>query len=229
MEMFEPYIIQHGFRNLDFFIATPLARDWYEPPKSYILLEYQWVAENIPLKGRVVIDGGCHHGHYSLVLAQKSPKQLIMVDPHIANLDIAEVNMFLNCLHRGMSLRCAAFWNQTGKINYDGQSNGAISFGEGIEVDSIRLADLNPKVVKLDIEGAEYTVVPDGLATCNVDSWIIEAHSGNQTNPNAQDNLARLLKDDGYKLDWVNREKMVVERYKLGTIWPDHSTLFGRR
>jgi len=227
--MFEPYIIQHGFKNLDFFIATPLARDWYDPPKGYALLEYQWVIENIPLKGKVIVDGGCHHGHYSLVLAKEHPRRLIMVDPHIQNLDVAEVNLFLNCLHKGMSLRCAALWNQTGKINYDGQSNGAISFGEGIEIDSIRLADLNPKVVKLDIEGAEYVVVPDGLATCNVDSWIIEAHSGNQTEPNAQDHLARLLKDDGYELDWVNREKMVVERYKLGTIWPDHSTLFARR
>ena len=84
-------------------------------------------------------------------------------------------------------------------------------------------------MVKLDIEGAEYAVVPDGLASCNVDSWIIEAHSGNQTEPNTQDHLARLLKDDGYKLDWVNRETMQVEPYKLGTIWPGHSTLFGRR
>ena len=227
--MFEPYIVTHGHKNLDFFVATSQAQEWYDPPKDYALLEYQWVTENIHLKGKIVVDGGCHHGHYSLVLASKSPKRLIMVDPHIANLDVAEVNMFLNCLHKGMSLRCAAFWNQTGKINYDGQSNGAVSFGEGIEVDSIRLADLYPKVVKLDIEGAEYVVVPDGLATCNVDSWIIEAHSGNQTEPNAQDHLARLLKDDGYELDWVNREKMVVEQYKLGTIWPDHSTLFGRR
>ena len=229
MEQFEPYIIRHGIKNLEFFIATPLARDWYDPPKNYALLEYKWVTDNIPIKGKIVVDGGCHHGHYSLVLAKQGPKQIIMVDPHIPNLDMAEVNMFLNCLHRGMSLRCAALWNQTGKINYDGQSNGAISFGEGIEVDSIRLADLKAQVVKLDIEGAEYAVVPDALESCNIDSWIIEAHLGNQTEANAQDHLAKLLKDDGYQLDWVNREEMKVEPYKLGTAWTNHSTLFARR
>jgi len=229
MEQFEPYIIRHGIKNLEFFIGTLLARDWYDPPKPYALLEYEWVIENIPLKEKVVVDGGCHHGHYALVLAQKSPKQLIMIDPHIANLDIAEVNMFLNCLHKGMSLRLGVLWNQTGKMRYSGNTNGAIVYEGGIEVDAIRLADLNPKVVKLDIEGAEYMVIPDALETCNIDSWIIEAHSGNQTEANVQDHLARLLKDDGYRLNWVNRETMKVEPYQLGTIWPDHSTLFARR
>ena len=41
--------------------------------------------------------------------------------------------------------------------------------------------------------------------------------------------LARLFRDHGFKLDWVNREAMKVEPYRMGTEWKTHSTLIARR
>jgi hypothetical protein len=62
-------------------------------------------------------------------------------------------------------------------------------------------------------------------------TWIVECHTtdwrdGNDCNP---DELARLFKKRGYKLDWVNREAMRVEPYRIGTEWKTHSTLIARR
>ena len=230
MEGFEPYIIKHGFKDQDFFVATPLGRDWYDPPKPYTMLEYEWVAENIPIQQKCVVEAGSHHGHYSMVLASLQPYRLSLIDPHSSNMDIAEVNLRLNQF-LPWQLITGALWNEPGKIHYNGYSNGALISEGGREVDSYLLKDIDSKaqVVKLDIEGAEYAVVPGILKTCNIDSWIIELHAGNTTEENAQDHIAQILHKHKYGLDWVNKETMRVERYKLGTIWPDHSTLFGRR
>jgi len=82
--------------------------------------------------------------------------------------------------------------------------------------------------VKLDIEGAEYAVIPEALETMNVESWIVEMHAGHEE-PKAQDIMAQLFLEKGYRLDWVNRAEMKVEPYELGTEWTTHSTLFARR
>ena len=230
--MFEPYIIDHGFVDLDFFVATSQAADWYDPPKDYVLLEYGWVTANIDIVNKRVIDGGCHHGHYAVVLDRQHPKRLELVDVHQSNLDVCEVNMLLNASAELGRWTHGALWNETGKIKYDGQSNGAlvIEAEGGIEVNSFRLEDIDPKaeVVKLDIEGAEYAVIPEALETMNVESWIIEFHSGHNIKE-APDITANLLKENGYRLDWVNRDKLVVEPYKIGTEWKTHSTVFARR
>jgi len=229
--MFEPYIIDHGFADLDFFVATQQAADWYDPPKDYVLLEYGWVAANIPIKGKNVVDAGSHHGHYSVVLASQHPNRLSLVDTHDPNMDAAEANLALNHFTAHKMLT-AAIWNEAGEVRYDGRPNGALVInGEGgVEVGSLRLEDIDAKaeVVKLDVEGAEYVVIPEALETMNVESWIIEFHSGHSVEA-APDITAELLKENGYRLDWVNRETMKVEPYKIGTEWKTHSTIFARR
>jgi len=235
--MFDPYIIKHGFSDLDFFVATQQAADWYDPPKDYVLLEYGWVTANIDIKNKRVIDGGCHHGHYAVVLDRQHPKRLELVDIHESNLDVCEVNMLLNVSPELGRWVHGALWKETGKVNYDGRSNGALVINQqggagegGIEVDAFRLKDIDPKaqVVKLDIEGAEYVVIPEALESMNVESWIIEFHAGHNIKE-APDLTAELLREAGYELDWVNREKNVVEPYKIGTEWKTHSTIFARK
>ena len=229
----EPYIIKHGFADLDFYVTTLQAQEWYDPPKLYVVLEYGWVAANIPIKGKNVVDAGSHRGHYSVVLAAQHPNRLSLIDAHDPNMDAAEANLALNHF-KAEKMLTGAIWKEKGKIRYDGHSNGALVLNEegGFEVDSFRLEDIDPKaqVVKLDIEGAEYAVIPEVLENknMNVESWIIEFHSGHNTKE-APDITAELLKENGYRLDWVNRDKMTVEPYQLGTEWKTHSTLFARR
>ena len=219
--------------DLDFFVATPLAQEWYDPPKDYVLLEYEWLSNNIEIRDKQVIDGGCHHGHYALVLAAGLPALLWLIDIHLLNLDVAEVNMTLNMKFREAMFKTGALWNEPGKIRYSGASNGAIMYEQpgGIEVPALTLADVDPgaQVVKLDIEGAEYAVIPWALEHMpDIESWIIEFHVSEEV-PDAPDLMAQMLADAGYKLDWVNREEMRVEPYELGTEWETHSTLFGRK
>jgi FkbM family methyltransferase len=227
----EPYIIKHGFSDLDFYITTEQAADWYDPPKDYVLLEYGWVAANIAIKGKNVVDAGSHHGHYSVVLASQYPHRLSLIDTHDPNMDAAEINLSLNHF-KPWQMSTAALWNEKTTLRYDGHPNGALMVNQegGIEVDSLRLkdVDLKAEVVKLDIEGSEYVVIPEALETMNVESWIIEFHSGHNIKE-APDITANLLKENGYELDWVNRDQMVVEPYKIGTEWTAHSTIFARR
>ena len=229
--MFEPYIIDHGFADLDFFVATPLAREWYDPPKDYVLLEYEWVAKNIEIERKWIIDGGCHHGHYGIVFMRQLCNAVQNVDPHAPNLDVAEVNFKLN--DADSMFHHAALWNESGTIRYSGTSNGAIVMNgeDGIEVPAFTLADVDPKaqVVKLDIEGAEYAVIPWALEHMpQIESWIIEFHVSEDM-PDAPDVFAQMLASASYTLDWVNREKMVIEPYEFGTEWKTHSTLFARK
>src|SRR3990172_6392404 len=120
MPDFEPYILSHGMGELDFLIATPLAREWYDPPKPYTLLEYQWVIDHIPLNGKRIIDGGCHHGHYSLLLLSQRANWITLIDPHPPNLDIAEVNIALNGFQDWpWILRQVALWKENGTIHYN--------------------------------------------------------------------------------------------------------------
>jgi FkbM family methyltransferase len=220
---------------LDFFVATAQAADWYDPPQKYVLLEYEWVAENIPMEGKNVVDGGCHHGHYAMVFGMIDPDRLTLVDVHESNLDVTEVNMRLNVndFDRDFGLIHGALWNEKGKVKYDGHSNGALMVDQpgGIEVDAFRLEDIDPEVqvVKLDIEGAEYVVIPQVIESgMNVESWIVEFHAGHNI-PQAPDITANHLKEAGYELHWVNRNKMEVEPYQIGTEWTTHSTVFARR
>jgi len=221
-----PYVIKHGFRDLDFWIATALDKDWYDPPKPYMVLEYGWIAENISIAGKRCLDGGAQHGHYALPFAALGAGNLILVDPSPANLVIAKQNFELNGLEYNEAL-AVAIWDTETNIgfNFRGMDAGSIDANSNTFVHTSRLQDIdtNLEVVKLDIEGAEYVVMPEALEALDVEAWIIECH------PPYQDKLAEEISEYDYRLDWVNRETMKVEPYRIGTRWPSHSTLFARR
>jgi FkbM family methyltransferase len=215
-----------GFR---FFFATPEARDWYDPLKPYARLEYEWVLENIPLPGQKILDGGAHHGQYSIVfgLGADRDAEIVAVDPVDSNCDIAEVNFGLNALEIRIE-RCAI--SNTGEpVRFSGTSNGRIVDSGGILRPSKRLVDLLPDatIIKLDIEGAEFDILPHQLVELpSVHTWIVEIHPYFGRDP---DLLTRLFLDRGFTLDWVDREKNQVVPYAPGIRWSSHSTVFARR
>ena len=225
--MFEPYIAPMGFRDLDFFFATELAEEWYDPPKEYVKLEYEWVLENVKLKDQNVIDGGAHHGHYSLILAQGFPAKLTAVEPQLSNCCIwrANMSMFANV---PVTMIQAPIWNKNERVWFSGESNGhvnktgAAGVGEWVQAFPLEEIDEFAQVVKLDIEGIEYLVVPENKMR-KVHTWIVETHL-----PGPAEELAQYFISEGYEVHWVNRETMRVEKYE-GAEWTDHSTIFARR
>ena len=105
----------------------------------------------------------------------------------------------------------------------------------GVLVAGLKLNAIDPDadVVKLDIEGAEYVVIPGCLGNMHAHTWIVECHLSNwrgnnwpECNP---DDLARLFVDRGFRLDIVDRDRMAVVPYVIGTEWRTHGTLIARQ
>jgi FkbM family methyltransferase len=228
---FRPYV-----KNLDisginalFFYGTQQAQEWYDPLKPYALLEYEWVLQNIPLEGENIADCGAHHGQYSVVLGAgaKNKCKLLAVDPIPMNCVLTEINLLLNGLNG--SIEQCAITTEEGEIRFSNQSNGFISDRGSMVVKGKKLSTLMPDatVVKLDIEGHEFVMLPQALEELkSVHSWIIEVHPSAERNP---DELAGWLLEKGFTLRWVNREKNIVEPYRPGTQWSIHSTIFAIR
>ena len=206
--MFEPYIGKHGIGDLRFFFATQEAVNWYEPLKPYTLLEYEWVRENVDFSGKVVIDAGVHHGNYSVIFAGCS--HLFGFDIVRSNIDIAWVNMLIDGF---------GFSKDTSDYSLLLTRLGT---GNGVK----KHIQLDPSVYKMDIEGAEFELIPDEIDDLpSVHTWIVEIH------PNAghPDTIAQAFKDRGFELLKVDRERMVVRPYEIGEKWFTHATLIARK
>ncbi len=227
-EVFRPYIkpFTVGRHTLRFFHATPEGRDWYDPIKPHTRLEYEWIERNLDLSNEIVIDVGTHHGHYSLLLASMKPKKLIGIDAVQSNLDIAEVNFRLNNFNP--DLRHCAVTTRNGDVQFTGESNGRVVERGVFTVPGLRLPSIEPAatIVKLDIEGEEFKVLPDQLDEMkNVHTWIIEIHPWKTRNPQT---ILPLL-TDRFDVEWINRKTLTVEPYPNDADWSLHTTVICRR
>jgi FkbM family methyltransferase len=225
---FRPYIkpFRVGRHAMRFFFATAEAQRWYDPVKPYTQLEYEWIARHLDLKGETVVDVGTHHGHYSLVLASMEPKKLICVDAVESNCAIAEANLLLNGFDP--TIRHCAISTRDGKVQFTGETNGRVVERGVVEVVAVRLPTLAPEatVVKLDIEGEEFRVLPDQIdQMTNVHTWIIEIHPWKTRDPHK---LMPIL-EERFDVSWVNRATMRVEPYPADADWSVHSTVICRR
>ena len=96
MAGFEPYIGDLGVDNIQYFFATPEAKQWYDPIKPYTKIEYEWVARRLvemeikSKKALKILDAGCHQGNYARLLADYGI--LIAVDPNPSNCDTLTIS-----------------------------------------------------------------------------------------------------------------------------------------
>jgi FkbM family methyltransferase len=217
---FEPYVIDMGVRDFKFKVCTQEGRDWYDPIKPYTKLQYEWVLDNVDLTGNV-IDCGARHGHYAVILAEGN---LVCVDPFHHNLQVVRENMKLN--KRKCQILEGAAGKAKGARRFDYCSNGRLTDDGNIEVSCYTIDGIMPdaNVVKLDVEGAEFEIIPkaiDKLPDCH--TWIVEVHPYN----NHPGMIVQEFKN--WELLKVNREKMIVEPYSEADTWPTHATIVARR
>ena len=225
---FRPYIIPFAVagKTRRFFVATPEARDWYDPPKNHAMAEYEWIAANLKLAGETVLDVGSHHGHYALALAGLGPKTLMCVDAVQSNCDVTTVNLALNGIDAAVVH--SAVTTRNGTAQFTRESNGRVVERGVFEVPAVRLPTLAPDatVIKLDIEGEEFRVLPDQLAEmAGVHTWIIEVHPWKTRDPHQ---LMPLLTRQ-FDVQWLNKEKLRFEPYPANAEWTGHTTVVCRR
>lgn len=214
MPEFKPYTKPHGIDGLQFFYGNQEAADWYDPIKPYVRLEYEWVLANVNIKGAQVLDGGAHHGHYSILF--KEAATIVCVEPVPENCALLALNLQQNGVQHARIVP-GALHPARATLIY----NGAM-------VECYPPAEVLPEatIVKLDIEGAEYSVFPLALATMPaVRTWLVECHP-THGDPDA---IARLMWQHGMKVWKVDRARMQVIDYLAGTAWQTHDTLIGKK
>lgn len=211
-----------------FFLATPEAEQWYAPAKPHAMLEYEWIAANIPMAGETVFDIGSHHGHYALVLAAGRPAKLVCVDAVQSNCDITNVNLSLN--RYTAEVKHLAISTRDGFVEFTADTNGRVVDRGVYKVPSARLPSIaeDATIIKLDIEGEEFRVLPDQIDELpNVHTWIIEIHPWKTRNPL---DLMPILTERFADVQWVNKTAMRVEPYpEFDADWSSHTSVICRK
>ena len=227
---FQPYIgaLEINGCPIRFFYATAQAASWYDPLKEKNRRELEWLIANIDFEGQKIIDAGAYHGLYATIFAKAAGAlgEVVAVDPVSSNLAVIEVNLAINGL-RGRVESCAIS-NAEGEVGFSAYSCGHIVDRGGIRRPSRRLRSIMPEatVVKLDIEGAEFEVVPaqiDELPAARI--WIVEIHPGRGRDPLAILDTFRMRPFD---LWWGHPVSGQMERY-AGEPWTTRSTLVAIR
>lgn len=214
-------------REMNFLIGTPLAERWYNPLTRANRVELDWILEHVNLEpGRQVIDGGCHHGYYSVALGWRGAL-VYSVDLHKKNLDM----MIANCAINGIKMNWghAAIANVRGKVRVMDTQLGTLHAEGTSEIDAVTLMDICPEanVVKMDIEGAEFLVLPEAIDKMpNVDTWIVEIHPW-WYDVSGKKDLFTPFSEKGFDLFWIDRsdEHPKVERIEGEIVLKMQSTL----
>lgn len=233
-DWFEPYIIDHEIvPERRFVVGTKQARDWYDPLPDALREELLWIKDNVDLgKGRNVLDGGCHHGIHTVAMAGEC--NLLAMDIHKPNLTMLEINTAINGLN--VNFCHAAIAHLDGVTIYNGAPLGVVTTNgdEQVQVSCVRIPTIMPdvNVVKLDIEGSEFQVVPDCIDELeDADTWIVEMHpffsAAGMDGRTAMYEILEMFHDRNYRISWIDRaeEKPKVKRYR----WTDvrmYSTFF---
>jgi FkbM family methyltransferase len=159
---------------------------WFVPDEPYRnlplddweVLERLWVRDNTPAGG-VFLDIGANSGIYSIFLASHFD-DVVAIEPDEMNVRVLRENMKLNRIENIKILQVAA-WSEGRMISYhqviEGDTSSAAVAWDGphpylppikttkvqaIRVDSL---DMDPAVVKIDVEGAELHVLLGAIQT----------------------------------------------------------------
>ena len=227
---FQPYVrtLEIDGAPIRFFHATAQAADWYDPFKPRNRRELEWLLANLPLQGQKIIDAGAFHGLYTTVFAKAAGErgEVVAVDPVASNQAVIEVNLAINGLH-GRIEGCAVS-NAEGEVGFSRASCGHIVARGGLRCPSRRLRSIMPEatVVKLDIEGAEFGVVPAQIDELpGALAWIVEIHPGKGRRP---DDVIEPFRARGFGLWWNEPAAGEIKPY-AGELWSARTTLIALR
>ena len=227
---FQPYIrtLDIGGCPIRFFHATAQAASWYDPLKEKNRRELEWLIQHIEPEGQKILDAGAYHGFYTTVFAKAAGErgEVVAVDPVPANAAVIEVNLAINGL-RGRIETCAVGMVD-GEVGFSADSCGHIVARGGIRRPSRRLRSILPDaaIVKLDIEGAEFEVVPaqiDDLPAARV--WIVEIHPARGRDPAT---VLDAFRTRPFDLWWGHPVSGRIEPY-AGEPWTARTTLVAIR
>ena len=224
---FKPHVqdLPVGDPALRFFHATSQSVDWYEPLGAHLLAELQWVQQH--LRGRIenIVDAGAFHGLYAMVMANAAAagSRVVAVDPVKSNCAVTEVNFALNGLT--IKIENAAVSLRDEPQRFTTESCGRLSDKGALTVDGKTLPSImaDATVVKMDIEGAEFSVLPAQIDQMSkVHTWIVEIHPGYGSDP---DIILELFRSRNFELLYLDRASAQVVPLSESGTWDDRTSL----
>jgi len=174
----------------------------YEPAQTALFVE-------LLKPGDVVYDMGAHVGYYTLLSAVRVGKsgRVFCYEPDLENLRCLRSNIGLNAL-ANVTVEDAAIGAESGVARFQvgsGSGKGFLATDGGQEVrmismeKAVELAGVTPRLIKMDIEGAELDALEGGramLARCRP-LLVVSLHGRLRRADNTE--FADLLRSLGYR------------------------------
>jgi FkbM family methyltransferase len=224
---FKPYVIKKNMEGVvfNFLIGNREGRDWYDREciNNPIWREMGFIRDHLIVSGDVVLECGGHHGCSAILLSNwvGVNGKVVTFEPFPQSCNIIEKNIQLNGL-KNVDLYRKAIGAQRGTISIDGSSSSVNFSGKGVDVELICLdeyMDLNPTVLKIDVEGFE-TQVLQGAKNLLLKrpKLAIEVHTEllSQYGSSIND-IFKLINVENYKV-WIQwKDDQQPEEYDMKT------------
>lgn len=173
--------------NLRILINTAVALDWYGKSANFYS-EFQNFSKICPpfiQKGDVIFDCGAHHGLYSMLFAKEtgSSGKVYGFELVPINSDLARLNADINSINN-ITIIAAGVADKVGRLVVSQQNHSILFSGEkrpdDREIFLVPLddfSDLEPNFIKIDVEGAEISVLRGATKLLKKPrKWVISLH-----------------------------------------------------
>ncbi|KKS00033.1 MAG: FkbM family methyltransferase [Candidatus Magasanikbacteria bacterium GW2011_GWC2_41_17] len=206
--------------NHHYFVIRSKNKKYYE----YNLFSI-W-KKHLPQTATDIIDFGGYNGFYGLLAAKACPASRIYIfEPDIVNYEHIKKNIIINDL-RNVTVIKAIVTDKIRSVFFSelrGRETGRISDDSDFKIDCwildewLEKNNINPTLIKMDIEGAEYLAfsgMKDYLKTAKNINILLELHSDLiKKFGNTKENVLKLLSELGFKCEFLNKNHYGCEYY----------------
>jgi FkbM family methyltransferase len=206
--------------NHHYFVVRSKNKKYYE----YNLFTI-W-KKQLELGATDIIDFGGYNGFYGLIAAKVCPNSRVYIfEPDAVNYKHIKANILLNNLSNVTVIKAIV----TDKIRsiffseHQGRETGRISEDSDFEIDSLTLDEwleknkINPSLIKMDIEGAEYLALSgmkNYLKNAKKINILLELHFNViKKFGKTKEDVLKLLDEFGFKYKFLNNNDYGCEYY----------------
>jgi len=170
-------------------------------------------------RGRIFVDVGAYHGHYSFLLSRNF-EQVIAIEPVRANADFLREAITYRNADNIKIIRMAVAAEEgarqfglmpqlsESKLFSQNNAQGGLTNVQATTLDSLLRPYQEIDLVKLDVEGAEFEVLEGATESMSkIRSWMIELHDQAR-----KSKLQAHMATSGYNLLWLDQGHLFAFR-----------------
>ena len=195
----------------DFLLGDATGAEWYGEALG-LSRELTFLRERMASPGDVVLECGAHHGFTTLLLANwiGPTGHVTAFEASPSSAKILQQNVARNHLEDRITVEAKAVGARAGSLSVTAESNAIALTGRhagGVNVPTVPLdayADLEPTLIKLDVEGFEVEALQGAARILRRrPKWAIEVHVDMLPRyRHRADDLFELIRPDDYEL-WL--------------------------